>query len=318
MAKTTSFRKLIKDETQIDFLSKGRLALKMSAAVLVICVLSLAIRGMNFGLDFTGGTVIEVGYPQPVEIPPIRETLQKAGFTEAQAQHFGTSSDVLIRIAPRPAANSADVSSQVLAALKTIEGGQKAEMRRVEFVGPQVGEELVEDGGLAMLLALIGILIYVALRFEWRLAVGTIAATAHDVVFTIGLFSLFRVEFDLTVLAAVLAVIGYSVNDTVVVLDRIRENFRKLRRGTPKEIMNISINETLSRTIMTSLTTLLACIVLYLFGGPVMQGFSIAMIVGIVVGTYSSIYIASAGALELGLKRDDLLIKVKEAADDRP
>jgi preprotein translocase subunit SecF len=318
MATTTSFRKLIKEGMAIDFLGKGRLALTLSAVVLLICILSLAIRGMNFGLDFTGGTVIEVGYPLPVEIPAIRAALQQAGFAEAQTQHFGTSSDVLIRIAPRPDSNSAEISSQVLNALKAVEGGAQAEMRRVEFVGPQVGEELVADGGLAMLLALLGILIYVTLRFEWRLAMGTIAATVHDVVFTIGIFSLLQLEFDLTVLAAVLAVIGYSVNDTVVVLDRIRENFRKMRRGTTQEVMNSSINETLSRTIMTSLTTLLAVIVLYFFGGPVMRGFSIAMIVGIVVGTYSSIYIASAGALELGLKREDLLTKVKDTADDRP
>jgi preprotein translocase subunit SecF len=315
---TTTFRQLIKD-TQIDFLSKGRLALIMSGAVLVICLLSLLIRGMNLGLDFTGGTVIEVGYPQPVEIPIVREALQKAGFTEAQAQHFGTASDVLIRIAPRTEENSADVSSQILTALKNAEGGAEVEMRRIEFVGPQVGEELIEEGGLAMLLALIGILIYVTLRFEWRLALGTIAATVHDVVFTIGFFSLFGIEFDLTVLAAVLAVIGYSVNDTVVVLDRIRENFRKMRRGVAAEdIMNASINETLSRTLMTSLTTLLAVVALFFLGGPIMRGFSLALIIGIVVGTYSSIYIASAGALELGLKRGDLLPKAKDAVDDRP
>ncbi|NJN45775.1 MAG: protein translocase subunit SecF [Candidatus Competibacteraceae bacterium] len=316
MAKTT-FRQLIKD-TQIDFLSQGRLALKASGVVLVICLLSLLFRGMNLGLDFTGGTVIEVGYPQPVEIPIVRDALQEAGFTEAQTQHFGTASDVLIRIAPREEQNSADVSSQILAALKAAEGGAEVEMRRVEFVGPQVGEELIEEGGLAMLLALIGILIYVTLRFEWRLALGTIAATVHDVVFTIGLFSLLGIEFDLTVLAAVLAVIGYSVNDTVVVLDRIRENFRKMRKGATVDIMNVSINETLSRTLMTSMTTLMAVVVLFFLGGPIMQGFSIALIVGIVVGTYSSIYIASAGALELGIKRDDLLPKAKEAADDRP
>jgi len=316
MAKTT-FRQLIKD-TQIDFLSQGRLALKISGGVLVVCLLSLLFRGLNLGLDFTGGTVIEVGYPQPVEIPIVRDALQEAGFTEAQTQHFGTASDVLIRIAPRADENSADASSTILAALKNAEGGAEVEMRRVEFVGPQVGKELIEEGGLAMLLALIGILIYVTLRFEWRLALGTIAATVHDVLFTIGLFSLFQVEFDLTVLAAVLAVIGYSVNDTVVVLDRIRENFRKMRRGAAKDIMNASINETLSRTLMTSLTTLMAVVVLFFLGGPIMQGFSLALIIGIVVGTYSSIFIASAGALELGIKRDDLLPKAKEEVDDRP
>ncbi|MDS4030517.1 MAG: protein translocase subunit SecF, partial [Candidatus Contendobacter sp.] len=189
---------------------------------------------------------------------------------------------------------------------------------RAEFVGPQVGQELVEQGGLAALGALAGILIYVMFRFEWRLAVGTIAATVHDVVFTVGWFSLFQIEFDLTVLAAVLAVIGYSVNDTVVVLDRIRENFRKRRKGSAIEIMNLSINETLSRTIMTSFVTLLSVIVLYFFGGVVMHGFSVAMIVGIVVGTYSSIYIASASALYLGISREDLLPRTHDAVDDRP
>lgn len=315
--KTDHMRSFIKT-THIDFLAKGKLALGASVVVLVICIVSLMTRGLNLGLDFTGGTIIEVGYPAPVEIPNIRQTLQAAGFERAQAQHFGTSSDILIRIAPQQGLNSADISSRVLTALKTAEGGTGVQMRRVEFVGPQVGSELIEDGSLAMLYALIGILIYVTLRFEWRLALGTIAATVHDVVFTIGFFSLFQIEFDLTVLAAVLAVIGYSVNDTVVVLDRIRENFRKMRRETTKEIMNASINQTLSRTLMTSLTTLLAVVVLFFFGGPVIRDFSLALIIGIVVGTYSSIYIASSGAQMLGLRREDLLLKVKQEVDDRP
>ncbi|MDQ2694293.1 MAG: protein translocase subunit SecF, partial [Pseudomonadota bacterium] len=219
--------RLLSGNTNIDFLAKGRMALIASLAVLIVCVLSLAIRGMNLGLDFTGGTVIEVGYPQPVDVPEVRQTLAQAGFA-AQVQHFGTSRDVLIRLAPQEGLNSADISSRVLHALQG--RNPAAEMRRVEFVGPQVGDELVEDGALAMLYALLGILIYVALRFEWRLAVGTIAATVHDVLFIIGLFSLLGLEFDLTVLAAILAVIGYSVNDSVVVLDRIRENFRRMRK----------------------------------------------------------------------------------------
>jgi preprotein translocase subunit SecF len=305
-------------ETHIDFLSKGRLALIASGVVLVVCLASLLIRGLNLGLDFTGGTVIEVGYPSPISIPTVRQALSEAGFSDAQAQHFGTASDVLIRLAPREGANSADISNQVLTALKAAEGGGQAEMRRVEFVGPQVGQELIEDGGLAMLYALIGILIYVTLRFEWRLAVGTIAATVHDVLFTIGIFALFQVEFDLTVLAAVLAVIGYSVNDTVVVLDRIRENFRKIRKGTAQEVINTSINQTLARTVMTSFTTLIAVFTLYLFGGPMIHNFALAMIVGIFVGTYSSIYIASSSALLLGVSREDLLPKAKEAVDERP
>ncbi len=305
--------------TNIDFLRWRKLAMAWSIIVLLIAVGSLLIQGMNLGLDFTGGTVIEVQYPQPVEIPKVRETLAKAGFGDAQTQHFGTSHDVLIRIPPRDEQrNAATLSNDVLHALQGAEDGSGATLARAEFVGPQVGQELIEQGGLAALGALAGILVYVMFRFEWRLAVGTIAATVHDVVFTVGWFSLFQIEFDLTVLAAVLAVIGYSVNDTVVVLDRIRENFRKRRKGSSAEIMNLSINETLSRTTMTSFVTLLSVIVMYFFGGVVMHGFSIAMIVGIVVGTYSSIYIASASALYLGVSREDLLPRAKETADDRP
>ncbi len=304
--------------TNIDFLRWRKVAMAWSIIVLLIAVGSLLVQGMNLGLDFTGGTVIEVQYAQPVEIPKVRETLVKAGFGDAQTQHFGTSKDVLIRIPPHDQRNAATLSNEVLHALQEAEGGAGATLARAEFVGPQVGQELVEQGGLAALGALLGILIYVMFRFEWRLAIGTIAATIHDVVFTVGWFSLFQLEFDLTVLAAVLAVIGYSVNDTVVVLDRIRENFRKRRKGSVLEIMNRSINETLSRTLMTSLATLLSVIVLYFLGGTVMHGFSIAMIVGILVGTYSSIYIASASALYLGISREDLLPKAKEAADERP
>ncbi|CDI01485.1 preprotein translocase, auxillary membrane component (General Secretory Pathway) [Candidatus Competibacter denitrificans Run_A_D11] len=305
--------------TNIDFLRWRKLAMIWSVAVLLIAIMALLVRGMNLGLDFTGGTVLEVQYPQPVEIPQIRDTLAKAGFPDAQTQHFGTSRDVLIRIPPHAEqSNAATLSNSILHALQAAEGGAGASLARAEFVGPQVGQELVEQGGLAALGALAGILIYVMFRFEWRLAVGTIAATVHDVLFTIGWFSLFQIEFDLTVLAAVLAVIGYSVNDTVVVLDRIRENFRKRRKGSAMEIMNLSINETLSRTIMTSFVTLLSVIVMYFFGGSVMRGFSIAMIIGIVVGTYSSIYIASATALYLGISREDLLPRAKETADDHP
>jgi len=304
--------------TQIDFLRWRQLAMGWSIAVFLIALGSLLILGMNLGLDFTGGTLIEVQYPEPVEIPKVRETLTQAGFGDAQTQHFGTSREVLIRIPPREQTNAAALSNEVLHALQGAEGGAGATLARAEFVGPQVGDELVEQGGLAMLGALAGILVYVMFRFEWRLAVGTIAATVHDVIVTIGWFSLFQIEFDLTVLAAVLAVIGYSVNDTVVVLDRIRENFRKRRKGSVQEIMNLSINETLARTLMTSVSALLSVIVLYFLGGVVMRGFSIAMIVGILVGTYSSIYIASSTALYLGISREDLLPRAKETADDQP
>lgn len=308
--------RLIPESTNIDFLGRRKLALILSVLVMIVCVGSLLLRGMNLGLDFTGGTVVEVSYPAAVDIGNVREALHAAGFDDAQAQHFGTASEVLIRIAPREGLNTADISTKALNALQTADS--EVQMRRVEFVGPQVGDELVEDGGLAMLYALIGILLYIWLRFEWRLAVGTIAATVHDVFFTVGVFSILQLDFDLTVLASVLAVIGYSVNDTVVVLDRIRENFRKMRKGSPVEVMNASINQTLSRTVMTSLTTLLAVFILFLFGGPAIHNFALALIIGILVGTYSSIYIASAVALMLGLNREDLLPRAKEEADDRP
>lgn len=309
--------RLLSGTTNIDFMGKRQLALGLSVLVFLICVVSLVVRGMNLGLDFTGGTIIEVSYPERIEISTVRDVLQQAGFGDAQIQHFGTASEVLIRVAPREGLNTADVSSQVLRALREGYSGD-VEMRRVEFVGPQIGDELIEDGGLAMLFALLGILVYLAVRFEWRLAVGAIAATVHDVVFTIGFFSLFQIEFDLTVLAAVLAVIGYSVNDTVVVFDRIRENFRRMRKETTLEIMNASINQTMSRTIMTGVTTLLAVVALFFFGGPVLHGFSLALIIGVIVGTYSSIYIASASALMLGVSRDDLLPKAREEVDERP
>lgn len=319
MSAMTSLRRFSLYGTNIDFLRWRKVAMIWSVVVLLIAVIALLTRGMNLGLDFTGGTVLEVQYPQPMEIPQIRQTLAGVGFDDAQTQHFGTSRDVLIRIPPRgEQSNTAALSNDILRALQAAEGGAGATLVRAEYVGPQVGQELVEQGGLAALGALAGILIYVMFRFEWRLAVGTIASTVHDVIFTIGWFSLFQIEFDLTVLAAVLAVIGYSVNDTVVVLDRIRENFRKRRKGTIIDIMNLSINETLARTIMTSVSALLSVIVLYFFGGTVMSGFSIAMIVGIVVGTYSSIYIASATALYLGVSREDLLPRAKETADERP
>lgn len=308
-------RQLLKD-TNIDFMRVGRPALMVSGGLVLAALLIFILRGMNWGLDFTGGTMVEVGYPQPVEIPVVREVLTEAGFDDAQTQHFGTSSEVLIRIPPRDELNSAELSTRVLTALRSVD--PDVEMRRVEFVGPQVGDELVEQGGLAMLYALIGILIYVTLRFEWRLAVGTILALTHDALITIGLFSLFWIEFDLTVLAAVLAVIGYSVNDSVVVLDRIRENFRRMRKGSTIDIVNTSINQTLTRTLVTSGTTLLAVLVLLLFGGPVISNFALALLIGIGVGTYSSVYVATAGALALGLKRDDLLVKQPEKeADER-
>lgn len=304
--------------TNIDFMRVTRWAVIGSVVVLTLLLGSMVFRGFNFGLDFTGGTVIEVGYPEPVELTEVRQTLAEAGFGGATVQHFGTLRDVMIRIAPDATddeeAESALLSDRVFTALNAAAGGT-LDLRRVEFVGPQVGEELREDGGLAVLFALIGILIYVALRFEWRFSVGAVVALIHDVWFTVGIFSLLQIPFDLPVLAAVLAVIGYSLNDTIVIFDRVRENFRKVRKGTVIEIVNRSINETLSRTVITSGTTMLVLLALYLLGGEAIEGFALALLIGIVVGTYSTIYVATATAVGLGVSRADLMPVKKEGEE---
>jgi preprotein translocase subunit SecF len=252
-------------KTHIDFMGKRKLAIVLSSVLILASIASLVVRGLNFGIDFTGGTLIEVSYPDPADLGGLREVLGEAGYGDVQMQHFGTSRDVLIRVAPRAELASAQISEDILAALKHADAA--VEMRRVEFVGPQVGEELTEQGGLAMLYALIGILIYVSLRFEYRFSLGAVAALVHDVMITLGIFSLLQIEFDLTVLAALLAVIGYSLNDTIVVFDRVRENFRKIRKGGSEQVMNISVNETLSRTVMTGVTTLLVLTALFFLGG---------------------------------------------------
>jgi len=300
--------------TSIDFMRQRRLAVIFSAVLLAVSVLSLAVRGLELGIDFTGGTLIEVGYGKPVDIETVRSTLNTAGFTSATVQHFGSGRDVLVRIAPRAGESKAELSDQVLAALRT-GTSDTVDMRRVEFVGPQVGEELAEDGGLAMLIALGAIFVYVMFRFEWKFSVGAVAALFHDVIIVLGFFSVLGLEFDLTVLAAILAVIGYSLNDTIVVFDRVRENFRKIRKGDAVKVLNESINQTLSRTIMTGFTTLLVLLALFLVGGELIQGFSIALIVGIVIGTFSSLYVASALTLKLGVSRQDLMPFAKEGAE---
>ena len=301
---------ILKDKLSIDFMGKRNIALILSSVLLVLAVGSLLTRGLNFGIDFTGGTLIEVGYQGPADLGEIRKILEDKGYPQAQAQHFGTSRDVLIRIPPSEEKTSAKLSDDILAALST--SSDNVQMRRVEFVGPQVGEELTEQGGLAIIYALIGILIYIMLRFHARFAPGAVAALVHDVLIVIGVFSILQVEFDLTVLAALLAVIGYSLNDTIVVFDRIRETFRKMRKGTPVQIVNTSINQTLARTLMTSLTTLLVLVMLYIFGGEAINSFSLALILGVIVGTYSSIYIASTTALALGISKQDLMPASKE------
>ena len=297
---------------QINFMKHRGLAVVLSAVMVIGSIVGLAIKGLNFGIDFTGGTLIELAYDKPANIETIRNTLRGNGFDDAVVQNFGSVEDVLIRIAPREGVNAATVSNQLMDVLKAQDSG--FEMRRVEFVGPQVGDELTEDGALAVIYALLGILIYVALRFEFRFSVGAVVALIHDVVITLGVFSWTQAQFDLTVLAAILAVIGYSLNDTIVVFDRVRENFRTVREGSPVEVTNLALNQMLSRTIMTSLTTLLVLVALFFLGGEIIHNFAMALIVGIVVGTYSSTYVASAIALAMGVSKEDLMKPPKDSA----
>jgi preprotein translocase subunit SecF len=272
-------------------------------------------QGLNFGIDFTGGTMIELSYKEEVKLESIRSTLEKNGYGDAIVQNFGSIHDVLIRLPILETENMAELSNEIVATLQS--GNEsKIDVRRVEFVGPQVGEELTEQGGLAMLYALIGILIYVSLRFEYRFAIGSVVALVHDVLLTLGFFSILQLEFDLTVLAAILAIIGYSLNDTIVVFDRIRETFLKMRKGTSEVIVNRALNDTLSRTLMTSATTLLVVTSLFFFGGEVIHAFSIALMLGIVVGTYSSVYIASNTILSMGVSKADLMPPEKEGDQD--
>src|SRR6185503_17184079 len=273
----------------INFLGVRKLAMVMSLVVLIAAIASLAVHGLNFGVDFTGGVTVQVSYPGSADLNKVRADLAAGGFQNAVAQNYGTPQEVLIRLQVVQGETDKGTGEKVLAALQKTE--PQVKLQQVNFVGPEVGKDLATKGALAFVITLVAILIYIIMRFEWRLAVGAVAATLHDVVFVVGFFSLLHIEFDLNVLASVLAVMGYSVNDTVVVFDRIRENFRKMRKGTPIEVMNMAINETLSRTIMTSGVTLLVVIALLILGGPILHGFSLALFVGIIVGTYSSIYI---------------------------
>jgi len=332
----------LKRDTRIDFIGRRRIAALISISAIVIVLLSLFFRGLNLGIDFTGGTLVEVSYSSSVNTEEVRTNLRRSGLDGVVVQYFGTSRDVLIRLPADPEVDAAESSSLIISSLREPYGETLAQssendsqrcvfqdgttgdctvqMRRVEFVGPQVGGELTEKGGLAMLYALLGILAYVAWRFEWRFALGAVIALVHDVVITVGFFSLLGLEFSLPVLAAVLAVIGYSLNDTIVVFDRIRENFRKMRKGTIVEIMNSAINQTLRRTLLTSLTTLLVVVTLILLGGEIIKGFAVALFIGILVGTYSSIFVASPVVLSLRITRDDMLLIKKEGeeADSLP
>ena len=305
---------IIRNDTKIDFMARRKIALVFSAVLILVSIGALATRGLEFGLDFTGGTLIEVSYPDAPDLADVRGALDDSGYEDFTVQTFGTSRDIVVRLPAEEAEEEgADISTAVLGALSSTSDG--IEMRRVEFVGPQVGQELAEQGGLAMLYALAGILLYVSFRFQWRFAVGAVLALVHDVIIVLGMISLFRISFDLTVVAAILAVIGYSLNDTIVVYDRLRENFRIKRKGTAIELTNLSINQMLSRTVMTSLTTLLVLIALFYFGGEIIHAFAYTLIVGVVVGTYSSIFVASNAAILLGVSKQDLMPVVKEGED---
>jgi preprotein translocase subunit SecF len=304
--------RFLNKKTTIDFMGKRLAAFALSGILIVSAIVVLATVDLNYGLDFTGGTLIEVSFPTAPEISEVRSNLTTAGLDNAVVQTFGAATDIVVRIPPLEESNS-EVSTIVLQALQQgVEG--EVVMRRVEFVGPQVGEELTEQGILAVVYALIGIFLYVMIRFQWRFSVGAVTALVHDILITMGILAVVQVEFDLTVIAALLAVIGYSLNDTIVLFDRIRENFPRLRKASPIEVVNTSVNETLSRTLMTSMTTLLVLIALFVFGGEIIHAFAFTLIIGVLVGTYSSIYVASTTLLELGVSKFDLLAVEKEGA----
>lgn len=299
-----------KRQTQINFLGLRRWAVGLSLLLMLISAASLLTKGLNWGLDFTGGSQLQISFTHPADIPSLRQQLAAAGFKDILVQSYGTSQDVLISLAPHQTTQH-DLSAQIINALPG------AELKQIEFIGPQVGHELATQGALAVFIALLGIMIYIALRFEYRFAIGAAVALIHDPIIILGIFSLFHIEFNLTALAAILAVIGYSLNDSIVIFDRIRENFRKLRKGSAVEVVNLSINQTLSRTIMTSATTLLVVVSLCIFGGTMIHSFALALVIGIVVGTYSSIYVAGTLAVALGLDRRNFLPPLK-VVDYRP
>ncbi len=300
----------------VAFMKYRNIAMVFSALLMIASIASLIVNKLNFGLDFTGGTLIEVGFEQAADLQKLRKLMQDNDHNDAKVQFYGSSRDVVIRLGLREGVKAEMLGNEILSILEN-GTGQKIDMRRIEFVGASVGDELAEQGGLAMLTALICILVYVAFRFEWRFAIGSVVALFHDVLLTLGLFSILGLEFDLTVLAAILAVIGYSLNDTIVVSDRIRENFRKIRDTLPEEIINISLTQTLSRTFITSITTILVLAALFFKGGALIHGFATALLFGVFVGTYSSIYVASLVALSLGVSREDLIPEVieKEGAE---
>lgn len=304
-----------KHNTKIDFMAQRYRAAILSAILFILSIVSLAVYGLNWGLDFTGGAQIQLSFPTAANPTEVRDQLQVAGFPEAVVISYGTSKEVLVRLAPKKdmgALGKDAVVAQMKQALPT------ATVQQVDYIGPQVGQELATKGALAIVIALLGTMIYIALRFEIRFAIGSTVALVHDPILILGVFSFFHIEFNLIALAAVLTVIGYSLNDTIVIFDRVRENFRKLRKSTPVDVINQSINQTLSRTLMTSALTLIVVFALFFLGGNMLHGFALALIVGIVVGTYSSIYVAGSLSLALGLTRQHLLPVAKELLDDRP
>lgn len=293
-------------ELRIDFMGKRKVALVFSASLLLMASLSMGLKGLNMGLDFTGGSLLEIGFSEEIDPEEVRSYLEGAGFNNGTVQYFGTNRDLLIRMPPQAVANQASLGDDIFAALKS--QYPSGVLRQSNYVGPAVGDELAEDGGLALLTALIVVMIYILFRFTKQFSVGAVVALAHDVVVVLGLFSIFQWTFDLTVLAALLAVIGYSLNDTIVVSDRIRENFRKLRKSSPIETVNVSLNQTLGRTLVTSLTTLFVLLALLFAGGEVIRGFALALSIGVLVGTYSSMYVAATTLLAMNISREDLLL----------
>ncbi len=304
-----------KQNTQINFMAQRRFAAIVSITLFTLSIISLVINGLNWGLDFTGGTQIQLTFPVEADLSQIRTTLENAGFKEATVISYGTSKDVLVSIAPSKDAADASGKETVLRVTQLL---PNAKLQQVDMIGPQVGQELATKGALAIVIALLGTMIYIALRFDFRFAIGSTVALIHDPILILGIFSFLHLEFNLIVLAAVLTVIGYSLNDTIVIFDRIRENFRKVRKATPLEVINQATNQTLSRTIMTSALTLIVVTALFCLGGSMLHGFALALIIGIVVGTYSSIYVAGSLSLMLGVNRQSLLPPPKEALDDRP
>lgn len=315
-------------DTNYNITGKRKMAMTFSAILLITSIVAIVIRGFNFGLDFTGGTVIVVHYDEAVELEDVRLQLSDAGYEDAVVKNFGSSRDIEITLPPvaqttdndaetqenpQSSNDDAKLSNRVMDVLQTHDAS--ARMSKADFVGPQVGDELVEKGSLALLYAIFGILVYVTIRFEWRFSLGAIAALVHDVIIVSGVFAIWQVEFDLTVLAALLAVIGYSLNDTIVVFDRIRENFLSGRKADTETIINTSINQTLARTVVTSLTTMLVLFALYFFGGDLINAFAFALIVGVVIGTYSSIFVASTATMALGISREDLIPAAKEGGN---